>query len=285
MTGHVSTDPKHTLLSGSRRAKRAGQDVADSRLTRAAGRLGQAARGVVYIFIGILAIDIAAGGGSSHQANQGGAFATLASSPGGEALLILVAIGLAGYSLWRLSQVFVGTPEDGKKAGPRVKSLVRAVIYASLFATAIKVLVNGSANQDKKSQDWTATLMHNTGGRWLVGAVGVGILIAGGVMAFEGIRQKFRKHLDSERMSQRTEEVVTVLGTVGETARGVAIGIVGILVLDAAVTADPNKSRGLDGALRELAHQSYGPWLLGVIALGLVVFGGYGLALAKYGRV
>src|SRR5690348_7383893 len=108
MTGHISSQPGQELLSGPQRAERAGTDFARSRVMTVAARLGLAARGIVYIIIGALAFDVAAGGGSSHQANQGGAFVTIASSPGGAVLLVLLAIGLAGYALWRFSQVFVG---------------------------------------------------------------------------------------------------------------------------------------------------------------------------------
>jgi uncharacterized membrane protein YidH (DUF202 family) len=284
VTENISMQPDRTTLSGPRRAERAGKDLAHSPVMAVAARLGLAARGVVYLIIGILAIDIAAGGGSSHQANQGGAFVTVASSPGGAVLLAVLAIGLACYSLWRFSQVFVGTPENGKKMGPRLKSLVRAVIYAALFVIAIKVLLSGSTNQDKKSQDWTARLMHNPGGRWLVGAVGLVILGVGALLAYEGITRKFRRQLDLTRLSPRAEQAVTVLGTIGETSRGVVVSVVGLLVLDAAIAADPHKSRGLDGALQTLAQQSFGSWLLGVLAVGLVAFGCYGFASARYAR-
>jgi TRAP-type C4-dicarboxylate transport system permease small subunit len=279
----------HTLQRRSSRARtqgrQAGDEVAHSKALKVAARSGLAARGVVYLIIGFLAIDIAVGGGSSHQANQRGAFAELASQPGGAVLLVLVVIGLAGYACWRYAQAAVGTPEDGKKAGARAKSFGRAVVYTGLCASAISVLTgSSSSSQDQKSQGWTATFMHNAAGRWLVGLAGIVVFIVGVALIVEGIRRKFRKNLDTARMSARTEKVVTVLGTVGTTARGVVFALVGILVVDAAITEDPQKSRGLDGALRTLAHQSYGPWLLGLIALGLVAFGVFGLALAKWAR-
>jgi hypothetical protein len=278
-----------TLQRGSsrdrNRGRLAGDQVAHSKALKVAARLGLAARGVVYIIIGLLAIDIAVGGGTSQQANQRGAFAEIASQPGGAVLLVVVAVGLAGYALWRYTQAAVGTPEDGKKAGPRAQSLVRAIVYTGLCASAISVLTGSSSSgQDQKSQGWTATLMQNTAGRLLVGLAGIVVFVVGAALIVEGVRRKFRKHLDTTGMSARTEKVVTVLGTVGTTARGVAFALVGVLVVDAAVTEDPHKSRGLDGALRTLAHQSYGPWLLFLIALGLVAFGVFGLALAKWAR-
>ncbi len=265
--------------------RRAGEQVAHSKALNVAARLGLAARGVVYLIIGFLAIDIAVGGGSSHQANQRGAFAEIAAQPGGAVLLVLVVIGLAGYACWRYAQAAVGTPEDGKKAGARAKSLCRAVVYTGLCASAVSVLTgSASSSQDQKSQGWTATLMQNAAGRWLVGLGGIVVFVVGAALIVEGVRRKFRKHLDTAQMSERTEKVVTALGTVGTTARGVVFALVGILVVDAAITEDPHKSRGLDGALRTLAHQSYGPWLLALIALGLVAFGVFGLAMAKWAR-
>lgn len=279
----------HTLQRRGTQARNHGRqardEVAHSKALKAAARLGLAARGVVYLIIGFLAIDIAAGGGSSHQANQRGAFAEIASQPGGVVLLVLVAIGLAGYACWRYVQAAVGTPEDGKKAGPRAQSLCRAVVYTGLCASAISVLAgSSSSSQDQKSQGWTAAFMHNAVGRWLVGLAGIVVLAVGAALIVEGVRRKFRKHLDTAQMSARTEKAVTVLGTIGTTARGVVFALVGVLVVDAAVTEDPHKSRGLDGALRTLAQQSYGPWLLALIALGLVAFGVFGLAMAKWAR-
>jgi hypothetical protein len=251
----------------------------------AAGRAGLVARGLVYVLLGWIAIQIAAGH-SAHRANQKGALATVAAQPGGTVMLIALAIGLAGYALWRFSQAVFGTPTDGRELGPRLKSLVRGLIYAGLCAIAVGVVVGTrGSSQDKQQADVTARVMQHAGGRWLVGLIGVVVLVVGASMAMSGIRLTFRRELDTARMPRRARKAIVGLGAFGTVARGIVIAVAGALVIAAAVTTDPRKSTGLDGALRTLAHQTLGPWLLGLIALGLIAFGVYGIASAKWTKI
>jgi hypothetical protein len=252
---------------------------------RAAGRAGLVARGAVYLVLAWLALHIAVGE-RGRQANSQGALATVASRPYGEALLVLLAVGLAGYALWRFSQAALGTVTDGRKAGPRLKSLGRGVVYAGMCATAVEFLAGSpGSSQAAQQSSLTARLMQHSGGRWLVGVAGAVVAVAGVAMVVNGVRRRFAKHLETERMTPATERVVVGLGAAGRVARGVVIMIAGLLVVSAAVTTDPRKSTGLDGALRTLAHESYGPWLLGVIAAGLAAFGLHCLAAAKWERL
>ncbi len=250
-----------------------------------AARAGLLARGVVYLLMGWLAIKIAMGQ-RSRQANQKGALADVASHSGGTVLLIALAGGFAAYALWQLSQSIYGTATDGRKTSARLSSLVRCVGYAGLCATAISVLT-GSSNtgQDQQQAGLTARLMHHTGGRWLVGVIGCVVVIVGATMMADGLRRTFVKELRIARMEATTRRIVVAVGAIGSTARGVVVTLAGVLVVDAAATADPAKSTGLDGALRTLSHQTYGPWLLGSAALGLIAFGIYGLASTKWTKV
>jgi hypothetical protein len=149
---------------------------------------------------------------------------------------------------------------------------------------AILVGSGGSGSQASQQQGLTAKVMAHAGGRYLVGAVGLVVLVVGGTMVFEGVTRKFEKYLRMTQMSAATRVVVEKLGVVGTVARGLVIGLAGLLVLDAAVTYQPQKARGLDGALRTLAGQPYGKVLLVVAALGLVTFGLYGYAEARWHR-
>ncbi len=126
--------------------------------------------------------------------------------------------------------------------------------------------------------------MRHSFGQWLVGLVGIVVLIIGLGMIANGLRRKFEKNLKMHELHGTTRTVVVWAGTIGTTARGIVFAIVGALVIDAAVTFDPKKSQGLDGALRTLAGQPYGPWLLGLVAVGLIVFGLYGFALSRWGK-
>ena len=131
----------------------------------------------------------------------------------------------------------------------------------------------------------TATAMRNTEGRWLVGLVGLAVVIAGLVLVIEGIRRKFMKYLRSGEMSPRTRKIVEKLGMIGTTARGVVFAIVGALIVDAAVTFNAKKAGGLDKALLTLRHQIFGEFLLIVVALGVIIFGIYGLCEARWRRI
>jgi hypothetical protein len=135
---------------------------------------------------------------------------------------------------------------------------------------------------DSQSQDVTAQFMGQAGGRWLVLLVGVVVVGASIAMIVGALRKTFVKHLRMARMSPRTRTVVETLGTVGSAARGVVFGVVGVLLIVAAVTFDATRAQGLDGGLRGLATTPLGPWLLVAVALGLVTFGVYSCCEARW---
>jgi Domain of Unknown Function (DUF1206) len=247
-------------------------------------RWGLAARATVYLLIGVLAVALAFGS-RSGETDQRGAFQELTRHTGGTLLVWLVGFGLAGYALWRLSEAAFGVVGEGKKAGPRVQSFARACIYGFFAASAFKVASDsGSSSQAHQQQTLTARTMQHSGGRWAVGIVGAIIVICGLVLIWEGIKRKFEKYLDMGRMSPTTRKVVEFLGVVGSVSRGVVFGLAGVFVIAAAVDFNPHKARGLDRALRELADTSAGPWLLVAVAIGLIMFGVYGFAEAKWRR-
>jgi hypothetical protein len=256
--------------------------ASDSPAMAAAARLGLAARAFVYLVIGWLAIQMALGH-SSQQANQKGALADIAQHSGGLVLLWVLGFGFAAYALWRLSEVAFGTAAEGKKAGPRVQSLVRAIVYASLSVTTF-LFIAGRSRQGQAQQQETATakLMKHGYGRWLVALAGLLGVAVGVAMIIEGLRKKFQKQLQMNKHHGTVRTIVLRLGIVGTIARGVVFVVAGALGVDAAITFDPSKSTGLDGALRTLADRAYGPWLLGALALGLIAFGLYGFAAARW---
>jgi hypothetical protein len=239
---------------------------------------------VIYILIGWVAIQLALGQ-TSQEADQRGALQLLARQPFGLVLLWLVGIGFAGYALWRLSEAIFGVTGDGNGAGPRLKSLARAIIYASFAVTTFTVINGASRSQAGQERDWTARVMHHAGGRWAVGIVGAIVVICGAVLVSEGVRRKFEKYLKTMEMSPRTRKIVRWLGTIGTVARGLVFALAGALVIDAAVAYSPSKARGLDGALRELRNQPFGKVALIAAALGLIIFGVYGLCEARWRKV
>jgi hypothetical protein len=271
------SSPRTNVTASARRAS-------DSPAARALARAGLAARGVIYILIGWVAILVALGQ-SSRQADQQGALQLLARQPYGLVSLWLIGIGFAAYALWRLSEAAFGVTGEGNGAGPRLKSLARAVIYAGFAYLTFQVISGSAGSQTKKQQDLTAKVMHHSGGRWLVGLVGLIIVIAGLTLVFEGIRRKFMKFLETSRMSPRTRRIVERLGVTGTTARGVIFALAGVLVVEAAVTYKPAKAGGIDKALLTLRNQPFGEFLLILAALGLIIFGAYALCEARWRKV
>ena len=263
-----------------RTARRASNSPAAHLLARA----GLTARGVIYILVGWVAVLVALGH-SSREADQQGALHLLAGKPYGLVSLWLLGIGFAGYALWRLSEAAFGVTGEPPGAGPRLKSLARAIIYAGLSYLTFTVISGTDRSQSRQQQDMTATAMQHPAGRWLVGLAGLIIVICGLVLVLEGARRKFMKYLQTAQMSARMRRVVTVLGMTGTIARGLVFALVGVLVVDAAITHQASKSGGIDKALLTLRDQPFGPFLMLVAALGLVVFGVYGLCEARWRKV
>jgi len=270
-----------TTARASGTAKRA----ADSPAARALARAGLTARGILYILIGLVAILVALGQ-TSQEADQQGALQLLAAQPYGVVSLWLLGIGFAGYALWRLSEAAFGVTGEGYGAGPRLKSLARGLIYAFFAYLTFQVISgSGGGSQTSRQQDLTGKVMHHSGGRWLVGIVGLAIVIAGLVLVAEGIRRKFLKFLELSQLSPRARRLVELLGMIGTTARGAVFALAGALVVEAAVTYQPAKAGGIDKALLTLRNQPFGEFLLILAALGLIIFGIYGLCEARWRRV
>jgi hypothetical protein len=261
-------------------AKRASESPVAQFLARA----GLTARGVIYILIGWVAVLVALGQ-SSQEADQRGALELLAGKPYGLVSLWLLGVGFAAYALWRLSEAAFGVTAEPPGAGPRLKSLGRAVLYAGFAYLTFDVISGSRHSQSRQQQDMTATAMGSTAGRWLVGIVGLAVVIAGLVVVSEGVRRKFMKYLRTWQMSPRTRRVIELLGMIGTIARGLVFTLVGVLVISAAVTHKASQSGGIDKALLTLRNQPLGEFLMLLAALGLAVFGIYGLCEARWRKV
>jgi hypothetical protein len=261
--------------------------VASSRWLQWLARGGLVARGVIYVLVGLLAVQIAFGSGGK-RADTSGALRAVAKHPGGIVVLWLLAAGFAGLALWRFAEVAYGQAgPGGRTGGKRLGSLARAVLYAFICGSVVSFILStgGRASGNKQSKDLTARLMAHGGGRWLVALIGVGLAAAGVALAVHGIRGKFTKHLHMAQMSRRTAEVVKILGVVGYVARGVVFCVAGAFLVDAAVIFNAHKALGIDGSLRKLATTPLGPGLLVAVAVGLVIFGIYSGCEARWRQV
>jgi hypothetical protein len=251
-------------------------------------RSGLSAKGVSYGLVGALAFKLALGDGGKATSRQG-ALQALAQHTFGKVVLGLLAFGLAGYAIWRFVQAVAerGEGDDKEKLktwGKRAGYVGRGLIYASLTFSALKILFGGESNQsqNEKAHQTTATVFDWPAGRWLVGAAGIVIVGVGLWNVYRGISKKFEDKWRTGEMGRRARTWGGRVGVVGHLARGVVFGLIGIFVTKAAIEYDPNDAIGLDGALRKLADASYGPYLLGVTAAGLVCYGVYCLVDARY---
>jgi hypothetical protein len=249
-------------------------------------RTGFIGYGLVHLALGSLAIQIALGH-SVQEGDQSGAFHVLAGQPFGKLLLIVVAVGLAAMAIWQLLLAAVGHVDKRGKARTfeRIASGARVVVYAVLAWTAYKVLKGTAASSARQQQDVTSGVMSHRGGVWLIGIVGLGVVALGIGLIWYGAKHQFERKLMTGQMSRPAKRVARWLGTAGYVAKGVAFGIVGILLVDAAVTHDPGASTGLDAALRALAAQPYGAFLLVVVGAGVIAFGVFCFFQARYRKV
>jgi Domain of Unknown Function (DUF1206) len=248
-------------------------------------RAGLAARGVVFAIIGILALALAVGAGG-ETTNQKGALETIAHAPLGRVLLVALALGLAGYAIWRLVRAALGHGlEQTDSTGERIGALGSGLTYVLVCATAVEIIVGAGSSSSGSPRQTTAGVLGWTGGPELVAVAGVIVVGIGIYQLYKGLSRKFLKTTKTERMSPSTQAVFTTVGVAGHVARGVVFILAGYGIVRAAIQFDPNKAIGLDGALRDLAHAAYGPWLLGLVAVGLICFAAYSIADARYRRV
>lgn len=248
-------------------------------------RIGYTAKGVVYTLVGILAVQVAWGTGGSIEGSQG-VMKTIAAQPFGSVLLILTAIGLVGYVVWRFVQALLDPDNKGTDATGLVKRIgyaVSGVTYALLTFSAVQLVLSGSGSNGNAQQTWTARLLSQPFGQWLVGLVGVIIIGVGLYHFYRAYKASFIEHYNHE-MSAKEKHWAKRIGRFGLAARGVTFLIIGGFFIQAARQSDASEAQGLDAALATLAQQSYGPWLLGVVALGFVAYGIYCFSRARYRR-
>lgn len=268
-----------------RGAQTSGEKVARSRGFEWLARSGFVARGVIYGIIGILAIKLAFGDGGKTT-NQQGALKVIAQQPFGKVLLVMVAVGLAGYALWRFIHALLGHgPEDSDSGFDRIAAVGSGIVYAGLCVIAVEILLGSGSSGSGNTQKTTAGVLGWPGGTWLVGIAGVVLIGIGLYQGYRGISKGFLKDSKTEQMSAWIRNWIEWIGSFGHLARMVVFGLVGVFLIKAAIDFNPNKAVGLDGALAKLAHASYGPFLLAIVAAGLIAFGVYSLSDARYRRI
>jgi hypothetical protein len=253
------------------------------------GRMGYAAKGVVYGLVGLLAAQAAAGVGGDVTDTEG-VLRHVVNAPFGQVLLGVIALGLVGYALWSAVQAMLDTENHGHDPQglvTRAGYLLTAVLYAGLALSALKLLTGGGpgAGGDASAQDRTAWLMDQPLGSWLVALVGLGIVGFGLFQVYAASTERFCKTLERSLMDGRMQTWAIRAGKWGYAARGVVLVLVGGFLVQAGLDASPDRAHGLGGALATLASQPAGPWLLGAVAVGLMAYGAYSLVEARYRRL
>lgn len=261
----------------------AARQAAGSASLRLGARVGLAARGLVYVLIGVLAGKIAAGG--SERADQQGALQKISEQPFGNSLLWLVTAGFVAYGLWRLGEAAWGRRDEideKKRLVKRVESLASGLFYLLLAALALRFATGGGSGSH---DSLTLQLLDAPGGRMILTVIGLVVVGVGVGLAWRGINTDFEKQLTRTSMSSQTYGLVRRLGQVGYVARGAVFAFVGVLVVEAALDHDPGKAGGLDVALHRVASAPHGVLLLSAAAAGLVSFGAYSCAEVRYRRL
>ncbi|MFD9722983.1 DUF1206 domain-containing protein [Streptomyces sp. NPDC059072] len=252
-----------------------------------AARIGLATRGLLYVLVGLLALRIAFGD-TGKVADRSGALGELAGHPYGRVLVWAIGLGLVAMMLWRLSEAAFGAAgPKGRKLAKRGASAARAVFYA---VAAFSVLAfaagrGGGRSSDEQSRDVTAKVLDVPAGPWLVALVGIGIAVGGIVIIVGAARLTFREEMDLGRLPRRVRQGVEALGVIGGIARGAVFAAAGAVLVHAAVSYDPAKAKGMDDTLRAFAQTPVGPWLMVVVAAGLLLFGVFSWAMAVCPRV
>ena len=251
-------------------------------------RFGYAAKGVVYIVVGVLATLAALGMGGETTGTQG-AMRSIARQPFGRVMLGVVAFGLVAYVIWRWVQAITDADDkgtDAKGIALRLGYTGSGLVYAGLALSAARILFGADEDgRPSAAESWTELVMEFPYGNWLVVLAGLSVIGFGLYQCYKGYTAKFRKRLKTGEMSEDAILWATRSGRFGFIARGIVFCIVGAFLIVAAWHFDSTEVKGLDGALQLLIRQSYGKWLLGLVALGLVAYGLYMLVEARYRRI
>ena len=271
-------------ISHVREARSAGEGFVRTRTFEVLSRAGFVARGLIYAIIGLLAFDLASGHGGKIT-NQQGALRTIQHQPFGHLLLAAVAIGLGGYSLWRLVRAALGHGPEGADHGlDRLGALGSGIVYALMCALAVELLT-GSGGSSGNAKGTTKGVFAWPAGHWLIGIAGVVLIGVGIYQLIRGLRRKFLDDSKTEQMGAMVKKWFTRFGAVGHVARAIVFSLAGIFLVKAAIDYKADEAIGLDGALAKLYGQAFGPWILGAVAAGLIVFGLFSIAEARYRRI
>lgn len=268
----------------------AAKDLAKSPGMDLITRVGYMSKGVMYIIIGALAL-LAANNAGGAMTDNNGAIQTLADVPFGRALLIVVTAGLVGYALWYIVRGVLDLDREGSEPKDlliRGSYILVGISYLALVYGAIQVIAGfGSAGKstDNTAKDWTSLLLAQGWGVALLVLAGLVVLGVALFQFYQAYKASFKNKLDLAKMDSTQREWIVRLGRFGLAARGLVYLVIAFFLVFAAFFRDPSQAKGIGGALTFLAQQPYGSYLGTICALGLLAYGLFSLAQARYLRL
>ena len=250
-------------------------------------RFGFAARGLVYILVGVLAAEAAAVGGRATDAH--GAIQAIGQQQHfGTLLLLVLALGLAAYAVWRFAQAWLDLEHKGNDVqalATRATFVVSGLGHAALAISAVSLAIGLQQGHSNAVRTWVTRVLSAPYGRWLVVAVGLAVIGTGVYQFYKAYMALFENDLLISEMSADARLWSRRVGRAGLAARGVTFGVIGWFLLRAGLDANAHEARGVAGVLRLLGRQDEGHWLLFVVAVGLAAYGFSSLVDARYRRV
>jgi hypothetical protein len=279
--------PTRTLLDRVHALFDRAREVTDHPVLTHIARVGLIAYGAMHLLIAWLAGQLA-WGVAAADADQTGALQTVGRGPGGQVLLWTIGLGMLALALWQAGEVLLwwhGLLDREHRTRTAVviaKCLAKALVYAVLGVTALLFALGIEYEADERLRGLTDDTLGVPGGAVLVGAVAVAVIAVGLYTLVRGITGGFMKDIDLPAAPDRWEPLIEVIGRIGYVAKGIAFALVGVLLWQAAASADVSTATGLQGALTAIAGVTAGPWLLTAVAVGFGAFGVYALARARY---
>lgn len=267
------------MSSGVRSAARTAEH---NPVLRTLARAGYVANGIMHGMIGAIVL-IAAFGGRA-EADQTGAFRSIAAAPWGFALLWAIAIGLVALGAWHaVAAIGARRAKRRNRVGILVSEIGQAAVFAAVGAVAASVALGARPSAERATEDVSRGVLAVPGGPFLLGAVGLGVGIAGIVFVVMGVRRSFRSKVEFPR--DGWGHGLSALGVAGFVAKGIALLIVGVLLAIAAVRVEPDTAGGLDGAVQALLRLPAGPLIGGAVGVGFLAYGVFTVFRAWYARL
>jgi hypothetical protein len=252
-------------------------------------RTGFLARGMTYGLVGALALALAFGAGTAGtKPDQQGSLELIARAPFGSVVLVVIAVGLLAYAIWKFSQAFFGRGPEGGGGSDLAHRAINAgggVAYLLFCTVAVEVLAGSGGGSSGSPRSAAGGVLAWPGGQWIVGIAGAGLLAGCLYQAYYALSEKFTEQDKTSEMNPAQQRRFRLIGKVGLMGRAVVFALIGYFLVESAVNYDPGNAVGVDGALSRLHHTALGPWLVGLVGVGLIVFATFSLYEARYRRL